>query len=90
MYKKTSECWAWSFNRESLRVVVHSSHFDQTRTSFIKGSKEYKAGFLPAASSMVWMMSCSNKILVNRAAVGAGMPLLEVNLLFLNTGLVNK
>ena len=63
--------------------------FFYTLTSFIKDSKEYKAGLLPDASSIVLKRSFSNNILVNLAALAAGMPLCVVNLLFLNTGFVN-
>ena len=46
------------------------------------------AGRRPDASSTVRIMSLSNIILVNLAAVAAGIPLCEVNLLLRNTGLV--
>ena len=59
-----------------------------TRTKFINGSNEYKAGRLPEASSTVCRIPSSNNDLVNRAAVAAGIQLFEVNLLLRNTGLV--
>jgi len=40
-----------------------------TLTSFIKGSKEYKAGLLPEASSIVFKRPFSNNTLVNLAAL---------------------
>lgn len=59
-----------------------------TRTNFINGSNEYRAGLLPDDSSIIRINSLSNNILVNREAVAVGIPLLVANLLFLNTGLV--
>ncbi len=53
----------------------------------IKGSKEYRAGLFPDASAIAIIILLSNRALVNLAAVAAGIPLFDVNLLFLKTGL---
>jgi len=52
--------------------------------------QEYIAGLLPDASPMEIMIPLSSNALANLAALAAGMPLLEVNRLFLNTGFVKE
>jgi len=67
---------------------VISSKIFYTLTSCNNGSKEYNAGLLPDASSIVVISFFSKRILVNLAALGAGIPLFLTKLLFLNTGYV--
>jgi hypothetical protein len=61
---------------------------DYTRTSRIRGSKEYIAGRRPEASSMMSSIPFSRSTLVNLAADAGGIPLALVNRLLRKTGFV--